>query len=333
MNGDDPIETLLRASGARRPAPSEREERSRAAVERHWRRTGAIRRWRRRAVAGLAVVAAAAAVFLLRAPTAPPPETGARVELVAGELLRLDSSQGAAASPTPLLPGQEIRTGERIEATPGSRAAIRLISGHSVRLDSGTRVHLSGAGELQLDSGAVYVDSGPTVQARSAASPGTRVRTPRGTIEEAGTQFEARLVGDGLTVRVREGRVAIRGPGLRETVATGEEIAIDASDAVTRRPLSPAAAEWDWIEGVTPPVALEGLTLLDFLAWTARERGLELEFSPPALRGSATSTRLSGSIDGMTLDEALTSVIATTGFEASLQGGRLVVTPATGGTD
>jgi hypothetical protein len=72
---------------------------------------------------------------------------------------------------------------------------------------------------------------------------------------------------------------------------------------------------------------IQGTTLQQFLEWMARERGLTLAYEPATLAGGAATTDLKGSIMGMTPDEALASVLATSGLRHRIENGRLVILP------
>jgi hypothetical protein len=56
---------------------------------------------------------------------------------------------------------------------------------------------------------------------------------------------------------------------------------------------------------------IEGRSLRQFLEWVARERGWILRFDSLATSAEADSIILDGSIDGLTLDQALEAVLAT----------------------
>jgi hypothetical protein len=70
---------------------------------------------------------------------------------------------------------------------------------------------------------------------------------------------------------------------------------------------------------------IEGRPVGEFLDWIARERGLQLTFEDPALYVTAAETGLNGSIDGMSLDQALEAVLPTCGMTHHIQNGTLTV--------
>ena len=72
-------------------------------------------------------------------------------------------------------------------------------------------------------------------------------------------------------------------------------------------------------------IDLQGRSLHEFLDWMARERGLHLQYATSDLATTVRGTTLSGSVQGMTLDEALQSVLATSGLLHRAEAGLLTV--------
>ena len=85
---------------------------------------------------------------------------------------------------------------------------------------------------------------------------------------------------------------------------------------------------WNWIADVTPPYAIEDRRLAEFLAWVCRETGRELAFATPEAEAAAQSIILRGSVAGLSPDEALAAVMATTNLTYTDDNGRLIVQPA-----
>ena len=313
---EDRIAALLRATGRRPEVPHERAQRVRAATAAAGRHDVRRRAWRRRlAVAATAAAAAAlAAVFLLTDRSgldpAPVPEPAAVVERVVG------GGPGAPREGDPVAENAVVATGD------AGRLALRLRSGFGVRLDEGTRVRLLEDGALALEAGAVYLDS--TGPAGSATGP-IELRTPLGTLRNLGTRFEARLSASTLVVRVRDGAVSVEGNGRPLRVDAGRQLDLRADGTDAQHPLDPFDPAWDWVAGVTPMMDIEGRRLSEFLAWIARERGLDVRFADPGRAASARSIVLKGSIEGLTLDQALDSVLATSGLRGRAEGRVLVV--------
>lgn len=326
--GDERVGALLRSTGRRPAVPEDLRDRVRAAVSTHWRTETRRRARRRRLWIAATLVTAAAAVLGLVVLGWPRPEPS-RADAVAG---RVEARVGAAwarpahalsdAAPALPDPGTDVRVGAELATEQGGRLALRMRSGHSVRLDERTRVRLLADAAIALERGAVYVDSrGP----HGLAQGSVEIRTAQGSVREIGTQFETRFVGGALVVRVREGLVSFRGDGVPLDVHAGEEIVLASGAPPLRRALATSADEWGWIGEITPLMDVEGRTLREFLDWITHERGLRLEFATTDLAAAAARTRLNGSIDGMTLDQALQSVLATCSMGSRATADTLVV--------
>ena len=320
MDASDPIADLLRLTGPRPPAPDDRAERVRHAVRAEWRAAVAGPRRRvarvRRLAALAAVLAVAVAIPLVRGwrPFPPPaPGFAARVE-VGNSALRA---------------GETLPSGALVETAGADRLALRLASGHSVRLDTDSRARLVSPVILELLGGAIYIDSGGPAGPSAPPHPPIDIRTPAGIVREIGTQFEVRLIDAAVRVRVREGSVALRRPAGPLAVRAGRELTVGA-DGNARDLLLAEPGAWEWTGEVVPMMAIDGRTLGEFLAWFSRERGLTIRYADAGLAASAPGIRLSGSIEGMTLDEALASVLSISGLGHRLDGPILTVDRASG---
>jgi ferric-dicitrate binding protein FerR (iron transport regulator) len=217
-------------------------------------------------------------------------------------------------------PGTGWRIGERVRfgawiRTGGGGLALRGPRDVSLRLAHGSRLLPIGPERVRLEDGALYVDS----RAASLA-----VETPHGTVTDVGTQFEARLAGAALAVRVRDGRVRVVADDRTWEAAAGEEVEL-ASGAVARRRIAPDDEAWAWVEALAQPPAIEGRPLLAFLEWVGRERGLRLAFANGDAARRAAELRLHGDLSDLSVGEALEAVMATTGFSARVRAGALVV--------
>jgi ferric-dicitrate binding protein FerR (iron transport regulator) len=326
MTEHDPIEALLKASGRRPGVAADRADRVREVVSAAWReevaRRGRVSDASFRvalAVAAVVVVAVGLAAFALR-PYWTDQTPVARVDRVAGAAWVRGGS--LFASNTPLTVGAEIATRSTVSTGPDGRVAFRLSKGHSVRLDVDTALRVSADRELSLLRGAVYLDS----RRDPAAVPESlRIATPFGTIENQGTQFAVRLDGSSLSVKVREGTVTIATEVERLVARAGEGLRLDRSGRAERTEEAPDGGSWAWAEAVAPMMDIEGRSLREFLDWVARERGIRLQFADEALSKRAPAVVLTGSVAGMTLDDATTSVLATCGLKGRVEAGALVV--------
>jgi hypothetical protein len=310
------IGALLRASGRRPPIPPVRAARIEQTARAAWQEAVARRARGRRLVAWTALAAAAVVVvgagLALRSRPTPPTVLGTigRAELATGEVWLRATGDATAAAPARLHARDELAAGAEVTTGKEGRAALRLASGRSMRLDAGTSLRALSEGTFVLERGAVYVDSGG--DARAAVGP-IVIRTPLGEVRDIGTQFEVRMLETSLRirVRVREGTVSLAGRGATHEMTAGEELTLDPAGIAARGRVDPYGPAWAWSESVARFGDLQGRSLREFLEWYARERGVRLELG----QGRATEADtiiLAGSIEGMTLEEAIDSVLATT---------------------
>jgi ferric-dicitrate binding protein FerR (iron transport regulator) len=199
-----------------------------------------------------------------------------------------------------------------------------LQDGVELRLDSRTLVAFEDAEHASLSQGAVYVDS--------AAEPGTQspsfeLATPAANVRHLGTQYQARLDGQSLRVAVREGRVQIGSVGGTVQGAAGEQLTIS-DGRVERSALEPHAADWNWLATITPPFSLEGRSVDAFLAWAGRETGRVVVYASPDVAQQARAVILSGTLEGLTPDEAVAGVLSTTSLQGSVEADRIRIEAA-----
>jgi ferric-dicitrate binding protein FerR (iron transport regulator) len=260
------------------------------------------------------------AVWIARPVLAPGDALVASVTRVVGEVQQ-DAGGGhwmPLDGAAPLKAGMQLRTGS------GGRVALRLTDGVELRLDSGTLLAFEDAEHARLSQGAVYVDSRAEA---GATSPDFELATPEGAVRHLGTQYEARLAGGGLRVAIREGRVQVGTPTGAVQGAAGEQLVVGAG-RIERSALAPNAPEWNWLATVTPPFTLEGRSVEDFLEWAARETGRAVVFGSSEAAERARAVTLSGTVEGLTPDEAVAAVLSTTSLRAGIEGGRIRVDAA-----
>jgi hypothetical protein len=324
-DGDEAV-SLLRAAGAR-PGPSpERTADARAffdaAVGAELRQRRARGVWLQAAavLAGVATLAVAVRLGAPRAPAAAPPDAGkvvARLDAAAGPL-EVEGDSGW----TPLVVGDSLRAGRRVR-TGAAGGGLRAPDGRSVRLAAQSRLLWETPERLTLESGAVYVDSGRGASAASSFE----VLTAWGAVRETGTQFEVRIETSRLRVRVREGRVNVVGRAPAVEVARGMELLLDDREA-TRRAIPVHGADWSWTLALAPTFEIDGQPPHALLAWAAREAGWELRYADDESRRRAQDAKLHGSIRGLRPDEAVVSVLPSTGLPQRLQDGVLWIGPS-----
>jgi ferric-dicitrate binding protein FerR (iron transport regulator) len=337
---------LLAVAGPRPEIPEEDLEAIIAAGRRVWRagveEREAARRSRFRPAAGWAVGLAAALALAVGigwwwtaggGPGSDDPPGGA-----ATVVARVIGAWEAPAG----FEGREMTAGATVETGPAGgelprRLALRLgpdsgpgsgsdpgsdpEGGTELRLDEATRVRLVSATEVELEAGAIYVDTGAD-GGRSLA-----VGTPYGTARDIGTRFLVRLDPEAaaLSVRVRDGRVELERRGALHEAGGGEEMVVRTDGSFVRREAPGHGPAWDWVVATAPAFELEGSTLGELLAWVSRETGWRVRFSEPELAGSADAIVLHGDLNGLRPDQAPFAVLPGAGLEGELDDGVLVV--------
>lgn len=322
MNEHD-IERVLKAAGPREQPDAGFERAMRERLRNEWHAVVAseVRRRQRRVAFALAagVLAAAIGTWMVAPPFGGSTEVAATMALASGDVR---TRQGRFARWRATATGQALMAGTTLETGPASHGALSLRDGLSVRLDHDTRLALTAPTEFTLERGALYVDAGRG----NAAAGDLVIVTSAGAVRHVGTQYEARLVGSKLRLRVREGRIEWQSnSGRREHGVTGEQLTIAGDGEVQRTAATPYGESWDWVAGASPGIVIEGLPLSDFLSWAARELGYEVAYMTPEIASEAAGVVLHGSITGLTPRQALDAVLGTTRVRAIVLDGRIVV--------
>ena len=323
----DRIEALLRSTGRRPSVPDDRARRVSAHVRAQWiadLRRQARRRWTLTAAAASLAAAVGIPYVVPRSTPDTVRRSGGRVELVA-DAAWFGTADGTR--PTPVRSGDALWVGSDV-ITDGGRVALVTNSGHSVRLDTGTRIKILGDGAIAFDRGAIYIDSR---DGGNAPASRLRIQTPFGTISDLGTQFEVRWISTSLRVQVREGKVVADLHGQTIEAEAGSQIQIGPDGRIDRRATTGRGTP-DWIRAITPMPDIDGRRLDEVLAGMARDRGLQLAFDSGETAAAARTIRLSGSVQGMTPDQALESVLATCRMRFSADKTHLRIARADGRT-
>ncbi len=336
---DESLSRLFHFTGPRPAAPAEMVAEVKRLTRPAWQakvRAVARRRRRRRrwtmAAAAVLILSAAGALHRL----APGPRTNgtsspgaaswvAEVQVSAGVVdLYQGGSHTATAAGTPAA-GTMIAAGSVIETGPRGLATLRLAGGTSARLDAGTVLRLATASALEIERGALYLDTG-------AAPVGARleVTTPYGVARDVGTQFEVRLLEDALRIQVREGEVEVDLGEESYAAGAGTALSIGAGGAVTSEQVPAHGPAWSWILNTPVPFELEGRTLGEFLEWLTRETGWRPHFSDPSLEQEVMGTALHGSIAGVRPDQAPDLVLPSSGLRYRVEDGTMLIEEAGG---
>lgn len=320
---DKDIERVLRAKGPRVRPPEEVEQTVREGLRQEWRTIVAVERTRRQRRASLALAAslavAAIGVWLALPPVTGPADVVATVALASGEIR---AKAGRFGRWQAVNDGQALAAGQVLMTGSASRGAVNLPGGVSARLDHDTRIKLASADKIVIERGALYVDAGRD----SAKSARLDVVTPAGSLRHVGTQYEVRLLGPDVRVRVREGRVEWNpGNGRTARGEAGEQLTIVPNREIVRDSVPRYGQAWDWVAAVTPGIDIEGRPLSEFLDWAGRELGHDIVFSTPEIATEASAIVVHGSIAGLTPTQALDAVLATTRLHAVHDGGRIII--------
>lgn len=221
-----------------------------------------------------------------------------------------------------------IRRGQTIVTDKDAGLALAWNNGGSVRIAENSQVEFRSDTSIFLHSGRVYFDSTPSpLLAGGDITDAAKfvIETEYGVISHVGTQFMATVEADKLTVRVREGRVAIEGLYYDAVVEPREKVIFNGQ----RRPkttgnLSGYGEAWAWIARTSPPVDVDGKSIDQFLTWASRELGMEVEYADVVTAQIALDEKLLGRVDHEP-GVALRLRMATTGLRHRIEGGVIYV--------
>lgn len=315
----DPLERLMQLAGRREPVQSKRATEIEKSTRLHWQQTlerrHKTRRWQRLTQLGIGIVATTTLALLITdfPNSSLQPETSGMVTKLIGAPRY--GPPGDALSV--LAVGTDLPVGSVLVTGIGEGVALRLGSGHNVRIDESSRLRTEPRAVV-LDEGAVYVDS-------DSAGTDIEVRTPLGTVQELGTQYMARLSHDRLEVSVREGIVRLDYGAGAASAKSGEVISLDDHGRTQSMQVSRYGRHWAWTARLAQSPALNGTTLAEFLAWLTREEGWQLSYASQELARAAESVELSGDIGDLGGEESLAAVMTITGWQYTLIDGELII--------
>lgn len=308
MTEDPSVERLLRLSGRRPGAPRELAASVRAAVHEAWR--GEVRRRQNRQNVQLAAAIALAGAGMTWAAVSLTREPAAVSTAIVASLERVEGASDRTA-------GAGVRANEWITTGVASRLALRTSHGTSIRLDEQSRARLTSDAGMELAAGAVYVDV-------PAGAPSVEVRTPGATITDVGTQFEVRLAGAAVRVRVRSGDVLVRHGAVTTPVRAQTELALTPG-GVESRAIEPFGVEWAWSAAVAPRLRFDGQRLDVFLWELAREQGWDLRYEDEALKRASGDVVLHGQAGDVDAEKLLRVALTIAGRSYTLERGELTV--------
>jgi ferric-dicitrate binding protein FerR (iron transport regulator) len=323
-SAEDEVAALFRMAGPPATLSEEEIRPAREAAREAWRGQIRARAARRRVAAAVAagLLAAAGLVWWGRERVQPAIDAPvASLQLRTGGVTIVPGSAAARG-------GRALHAGTVLASAVDGRIAIRLAGGASVRVDGASRLRLASARTLELERGALYVDTGPL------PAPPIEVVTPLGRVTDLGTQFEVRLSAAGaggaprLRLRVREGEVTVQTETAAHRAAAGGELLLDAEGVARRAAVAADDPGWQWAARAAPQPEIEGQSLATFLDWATRELGLRWRLAEPLPPLAAEEIVLHGSVEGLTPEEAIEVVLTGSGLRAERAGGELLVSAA-----
>jgi ferric-dicitrate binding protein FerR (iron transport regulator) len=220
-----------------------------------------------------------------------------------------------------LVPGDLIRLRDELSTGLDGGAAVEMDSGVEIRLDRRSIVRIRTDDLIELRQGRVYVD---TSQAAGEAT--LAVDTRYGIVKDLGTRFEVSNEGDLVSVRVRDGVIEMERGGERHVAGAGTELTLTGDGTTVASEIDVWGGEWQWIIDTTSGFSLENASLGDFLDWVEGETGWTVEIETEAA-DDLRASRLHGSVEGLTVLDALDLVLASTGLQGEPQDGHLLLQP------
>lgn len=332
MNDDEKsLASLIKLAGERPDIPLSIESRVYHRVQEEWRASSAQasgdqaydevhKSWRRSARRSnwfrwlLPVGVAASAVIAVLVSTQPevlPPAVAATVARV------IDAGQIG----TRYSNGSAVHVGDLVSTVADEGLSLLLARGESLRIDQNTEIRVDGSDRFTLLSGRVYADTGLYVYREG----GLVIDTAFGTVTDVGTQFAVAANEEALDVAVREGRVDIRNESGEYAARMGERLTLVLGQGAEVGALDAHDEYWNWIADLAPTFDTRNRSLLDFLKWAARETGRELQFDSDETRMFAMRTDISGSIAGLTPNEALASILTTTSVRYKIEADKVFI--------
>jgi ferric-dicitrate binding protein FerR (iron transport regulator) len=316
---DATLERVLQLTGPRETAAAERVARVRSAVHEEWRRAVRVRHRRRWFLVGGTGLAAAATLVLFVVPRQSPRiEAPARIP-DAARVRSAGVGVTVTGSGTPLREGQVLEAGSGFSTPHGRYASLELAGGGDVRIDGGTTVAVLDDRRIALTHGAIYVD------VASGAGASLTVETRDGIVRDIGTRFEVRVSDRGSRIRVREGAVRLDRGASRHDAAAGTQLFVPVQGPVESAPITEYDSGWTWTVLAAPSFPVEGRTLQAFLEWVSREGGRRVVFLDPMVERRLQGTVLHGSVDGLSVDQALSVILPTCGLTHRVDGPRVLI--------
>ena len=330
-NDDTTFANLMKLAGERPAVPFSIESRVYHRVQEEWRNSTVQpnadkvykevhKSWRRDALRGtllrwIAPVGVAATVVIAMIFASGPAPVIVNVAATVSRVVGPDAMSSKYSKGAPVLAGDIISTG------PDEGLSLLLARSESLRIDENTRIRVDAADQFTLLGGRVYADTGQFVYRNG----GLKIETEFGVVTDVGTQFSVAANDQLLDVAVREGRVDVQGESDTYAARMGERLTLVPGEGASVADIDSHDDYWNWVVELAPTFDMTNKSLLDFLKWAARETGRELQFESNESRMSAMRTDVHGSADGLTPDEVLEAVLATTTVRYRLEDDTIII--------
>ncbi|MFT5756859.1 MAG: hypothetical protein ACI9LM_001584 [Alteromonadaceae bacterium] len=328
---------LLRHADVRKNAPEAAKQRIKIQLKAQWRQKNNQRKKRNIWLASGSFATAFSVLMLLivSGQMFSDNQTAKKVLLARtqGEVKTSLNNSGDLSNATDLL---ILPAGTMIETLNDGLATLILQTGGNLRLHNNSQLIINENNEFTLAFGTVYFDSGQDdlhsshskITDSDNISPqlgAITIKTLHGNIQDIGTQFQVSSNKNTLQVSVREGLINLHNQQGTQVVNQGFQLIGQSSGSFEKIAISPQDPTWQWVNEAAPKFSLEGKSLHQFLVWITREHGLTLYFSQKHTEKLSQFIILHGEIEGLTLEQALNTVFATTELTYSIVQNKLKV--------
>lgn len=325
---DQKLEQLVRLAGHRTPLPEEARSRFEESFRKELQATRNRRlRHRLQFASGIAACLVLAVALLLVRNQPVEVEVIATVERSHGQTFWQHDEEGG-----PLRSGNQIQPNDIIRTSAGSLAIRPRAVNIDIRLDRMTEIEFIDGQSMRLIKGSVYINV-PSLEPEASAGLQPFTTLVNGiAVNHIGTQYLVSSTEQGISVAVREGEVMIatnhQRHRSRATDKGAELVEIHADHSITKTRIVTYGERWAWANILAPDIETDGMYLVDFLDWVARETGFTIAYASPDIRllvQGKDGPILRGSRGTENVFKALGGVMRNTQFIASIDAGVITI--------
>ena len=303
IRADDAVEALLERAVPRPSPPGNDEIAVRAAVHAEWKAvTGKVKTRQRIinfAIAATVLLGVAITINALQGSDIAPVQV-ATISKSHGSIYLL-GEQSEMHEMTDLA---SISAGQFIVTDDNAGIGLEWGNGGSLRVDKNTRIEFTSADSVYLHSGQIYFDSQSPGHTADTANSDFKIETDHGSVLHRGTQYMTYSDANNLTISVREGRVEVDGSYVgTATASAGQQMILSGGARPAIADFHIYGEAWNWIEGTSPIVDIDGSTVDEFLTAIGREIGLQVSYMSPEAEQMAHNGVLKGNVDMGPRDE------------------------------